>query len=48
MDGGYARGFQNILNDDEFRRYRLKRNFRSVISIQNYSNMFMDDVRDDF
>jgi Superfamily I DNA and RNA helicases len=46
--GGYARGFQNILSDDEFSSYRLKHNFRSVISIQNYSNMFMDDVRGDF
>lgn len=46
--GGYVRGFQNILSDDKFSEYRLKHNFRSVISIQNYSNMFMDDVRGDF
>ena len=48
MEGGYVEGFRNILSDSEFHTYELKHNFRSVISIQNYANMFMDDVRNDF
>ncbi|MFR7644165.1 UvrD-helicase domain-containing protein [Eubacterium sp.] len=46
--GGYVEGFRCILRDSEFHRYELKHNFRSVMAIQNYANIFMDDVRVDF
>lgn len=45
--GGYSKGFEEILSNTNFCQYRLRHNFRSVISIQNFSNMFMDDVRCD-
>lgn len=45
--GGYSKGFEQILSNTNFSQYRLRHNFRSVISIQNFSNMFMDDVRGD-
>lgn len=45
--GGYSKGFEQILASTNFSQYRLRHNFRSVISIQNFSNMFMDDVRCD-
>jgi len=43
--GGYAKGFLSILGNSKFNSYCLKHNFRSTRSVQNYSNMFMDDVR---
>lgn len=46
--GGYDKGFQDLLVDGDFSSFKIKHNFRSVISIQNYANMFMDDVRSDF
>lgn len=46
--GGYDKGFQDLLADSDFSSYKLKHNFRSVICIQNYANMFIDDVRPDF
>ncbi|SEW20490.1 UvrD-helicase domain-containing protein [[Clostridium] fimetarium] len=45
--GGYSKGFEQIISNSNFSQYRLRHNFRSVISIQNFSNMFMDDVRCD-
>jgi ATP-dependent exoDNAse (exonuclease V) beta subunit len=46
--GGFDKGFLDLLADSSFSSFKLKHNFRSVICIQNYSNMFMDDVRSDF
>lgn len=46
--GGYLNGFKNIIEDSDFSPFKLKQNFRSNIPIQNYSNIFMDDVRDNF
>ncbi len=47
--GGYKEGFKQIIADSgNFRIFKLRHNFRSNIAIQNYSNMFMDDVRDQF
>ncbi len=46
--GGYDKGFQDLLSDCKFNAFELKHNFRSVIGIQNYANMFVDNVRTDF
>lgn len=46
--GGYDKGFLDLLADSNFSSFKLKHNFRSVMCIQNYANMFMDDVRSDF
>lgn len=46
--GGYIDGFKHILVDDNFHRFELRHNFRSVRGIQNYANIFMEDVRKDF
>lgn len=46
--GGYIHGFKKILQNDSFHRFELKHNFRSVIGIQNYANIFMEDARKDF
>lgn len=43
--GGYPKGFKQLTGDDEFTCFVLKHNFRSNMPIQNYSNIFMDDVR---
>lgn len=44
--GGYVKGFKDIIVDTDFNTYKLIHNFRSNIQIQNYANIFMDDVRD--
>lgn len=47
--GGYVQGFKDILNETNyFSVFKLKHNFRSNIPIQNYSNLFMDDVRENY
>lgn len=46
--GGYIDGFKAILKDTNFRVYELKHNFRSVVGIQNYANIFMPEVRGNF
>lgn len=46
--GGFIDGFKNILQDGRFNGFELRHNFRSVIGIQNYANIFMEDVRKDF
>ncbi|MDD4370840.1 MAG: UvrD-helicase domain-containing protein [Anaerostipes sp.] len=46
--GGYDKGFKDLLTDRDFTPFELKHNFRSVICIQNYANMFIDDVRENF
>lgn len=45
--GAYADGFKKIINGQfgNFKTYILKHNFRSNLAIQNYSNLFIDDVR---
>lgn len=44
--GGFPEGFKNLLKDNiNFSSFILKHNFRSNIPIQNYSNIFIDDVR---
>lgn len=44
--GGYPDGFENLVkNNDQFTTFILKHNFRSNMPIQNYSNIFIDDVR---
>lgn len=44
--GGYVDGFKKIINGEynNYTIYKLKHNFRSNIAIQNYSNLFMEDV----
>jgi len=45
--GGYPKGFEDLIKDESnFKSFRLSHNFRSNIQIQNYSNIFMDDVRE--
>lgn len=44
--GGYVKGFKEIIADLDFNGFKLIHNFRSNIQIQNYANIFMDDVRD--
>ncbi len=46
--GGYIDGFKTILRDKNFQVFELKHNFRSVIGIQNYANIFMSEVRENF
>ncbi|EGO63464.1 DNA-dependent helicase II [Acetonema longum DSM 6540] len=47
--GGYVKGFKSIIADTKlFKEFKLKHNFRSNVPIQNYSNLFMDDVRDNY
>ncbi len=43
--GGYVKGFKEMIADSDFSRFKLIHNFRSNIQIQNYANIFMDDVR---
>lgn len=44
--GGYPEGFENLIKDKTIcTSFILKHNFRSNIPIQNYSNIFNDDVR---
>lgn len=44
--GGYPEGFENLVKDNtKFTSFILKHNFRSNMPIQNYSNIFIDDVR---
>lgn len=43
--GGYSEGFTNLLSDPNFNSFTLNHNFRSNLAIQNYSNIFIDEVR---
>ncbi|HEY8889344.1 MAG TPA: UvrD-helicase domain-containing protein [Clostridium sp.] len=44
--GGYPEGFKNLINNEtRFSHFELKHNFRSNKQIQNYSNIFIDEVR---
>ena len=38
-------GFISLFTKDGFTKYELRHNFRSNIQIQNYSNVFIEDVR---
>lgn len=44
--GAYSEGFRNLINNPDFNSYNLRHNFRSNIPIQNYSNIFMDEARE--
>ncbi|TKG98623.1 ATP-dependent helicase [Peribacillus simplex] len=46
--GAYSEGFKNLTKCDNFSSFQLLHNFRSNKLIQNYSNIFMDDVRNYF
>lgn len=46
--GGHVEGFKEIIKDTDFNSFKLIHNFRSNIQIQNYANIFMDDVRSYF
>ncbi|SDY96244.1 Superfamily I DNA or RNA helicase [Tindallia californiensis] len=44
--GAYSRGFTGLFEKERFTRFVLRHNFRSNKAIQNYSNIFMDSVRE--
>lgn len=44
--GAYCTGFINLFTHQEFTKFKLWHNFRSNVPIQNYSNIFMSDVRE--
>jgi len=46
--GGYPDGFIELMKNKDFNTFTLYHNFRSNISIQNYSNIFMNDARENF
>jgi hypothetical protein len=46
--GGYLKGFKDLLVDESFNPFTLIHNFRSNVQIQDYSNIFMDDVRSNY
>lgn len=46
--GAYSNGFKSLLARDDFSTFNLWHNFRSNELIQNYSNIFMDEARDNF
>ena len=43
--GAYSDGFTSLFSKKGFKKFELWHNFRSNLSIQNYSNMFMEAVR---
>lgn len=43
--GAYSDGFKGLMQNSNFSCFNLWHNFRSNSSIQNYSNIFMEDVR---
>lgn len=46
--GAYSDGFKNLIKRKNFSSFQLLHNFRSNKLIQNYSNIFMEDVRNNF
>lgn len=46
--GAYSDGFTSLIGDEDFKDFKLWHNFRSNKVIQNYSNIFMDDVRENY
>ncbi len=46
--GAHSEGFQYLIEHEEFNAFQLWHNFRSNKVIQNYSNIFMKDVRNNF
>lgn len=44
--GAYSRGFTSLFCKACFKKFDLKHNFRSNMAIQNFSNIFMDAVRE--
>ncbi len=43
--GAYSKGFIGLFNKEGFIKFELRHNFRSNQAIQNYSNIFMESVR---
>jgi ATP-dependent exoDNAse (exonuclease V) beta subunit len=46
--GAYCDGFQSLFVKDGFKLFKLWHNFRSNKAIQNYSNIFMESVREQY
>jgi superfamily I DNA/RNA helicase len=46
--GAYSDGFKELFRKDTFKLFELWHNFRSNIAIQNYSNVFMESVREHY
>lgn len=44
--GAYSDGFKSLFDKDGFNLFLLWHNFRSNTAIQNYSNIFLDSVRE--
>ncbi|MBM7650508.1 superfamily I DNA/RNA helicase [Bacillus ectoiniformans] len=46
--GAYSEGFKYLMKRDDFNTFNLWHNFRSNQSIQNYSNIFMEEARNNY
>lgn len=46
--GAYCDGFKSLFEKDGFKLFKLWHNFRSNKAIQNYSNIFMESVREQY
>lgn len=46
--GAYSTGFTGLFTNPRFRKFELLHNFRSVPAIQNYANIFIESVRDNY
>ncbi|MGO4548099.1 UvrD-helicase domain-containing protein [Paenibacillus sp. 2TAB23] len=46
--GAYSDGFKKLISDQNFNTFNLWHNFRSNTVIQNYSNIFMNEVRENY
>jgi len=46
--GAYSSGFTSLFNKEGFKKFELMHNFRSVKAIQNYANIFLDNVRGNY
>lgn len=46
--GAYSDGFKDLMKRDDFHTFNLWHNFRSNQPIQNYSNIFMEDARNNY
>lgn len=46
--GAYCDGFKGLFEKDGFKLFKLWHNFRSNKAIQNYSNIFMESVREQY
>lgn len=46
--GAYSEGFKSLFEKENFNNFTLWHNFRSNKAIQNYSNIFMEEVRNNY